>query len=252
MAEIDDIFASKGKGRAVISTSVPPDQKPKASKKRKRVVDLPAMNQSGTVPETVFDSSTASTHAKRPKFMKAAKDAAIKDSATGKKKMKCDAESKFQDSRGSESRQSSIPIFCSLYLQKHYQAVKRRKAGRSIKKMNWAYMTGEAVSTSRYLPFLLLISEDLDTPLCPFDCECCMNSLYASRFLAKINCRFLTFLRFPLVQQAGTLNHDIYTGSKHHVTNRIVDDLTQGLYAVIYCQLGLSGFPLSRVLVISE
>jgi hypothetical protein len=108
MAEIDDIFASKGipKGSIPIySTSIPPEPKKPASKKRKRVTQSDPQPDTRPAPEIVVDSSEP-VHAKRPKNGKAGKEGKL--SVSVGKNADHDIESKFQDSRGSESRQSAF------------------------------------------------------------------------------------------------------------------------------------------------
>jgi hypothetical protein len=165
MAEIDDIFASKEIPKAVISiasASIPPQQRKKtANQKRKRVAESTISTQSDTRPaaEIVIDSSASLTRAKRPRVVQAAKDAVpMKHPISVRKKMDHDTETKFQDSRGSESRQSSISLFYSFSLNILTKVVKRRKVGPFTKKTNWAYMTREVVSRSiTFTPFRHLI-----------------------------------------------------------------------------------------------
>jgi hypothetical protein len=112
MAEIDDIFASKGIPKEVIpiySTSISPEPKKAANKKRKHVTPLAPQPDTRPAPEVVIDSSEPIVHAKRPKIGKAGKDSSVKPPVSVSKKANHDMESKFQDSRGSESRQSAPP-----------------------------------------------------------------------------------------------------------------------------------------------
>lgn len=118
MSEIDNIFASKGVSKAIKPTSSTSnlEQKKTANKKRGRVVVSTTSTQSDSrlVPEIVIDSSVPLTPAKRPRIVKATKDAALKNTKSAEKKADHEMEGKFQDSRGSESRQSSVVLFCSI------------------------------------------------------------------------------------------------------------------------------------------
>ncbi|KXN89888.1 hypothetical protein AN958_04892 [Leucoagaricus sp. SymC.cos] len=140
MSEIDDIFTSKGKAKAVpsLDPSLPVSKKKKKDKKKKPTADVtpaalpPAIKR--PLPETVVDPSSVPApkkrhrvdndlpaRAKRPKTKKNSKE-----------------EEQFKDSRGTGPR-------------------RKTEEGWSI------YKEAE----------LGLTAEGGDTPLCPFDCDCC-------------------------------------------------------------------------------
>ncbi|GLB36296.1 putative eukaryotic protein of unknown function (DUF1764) [Lyophyllum shimeji] len=141
MSEIDDIFASKGKAPAIQSvasgSSLPPKKKTAKDKKRKRDSELsnnlPKDQPSRPAPETVIDPSTLVSSVKRPKIEKKSKV-----SKTSAKEADLADESKFTDSRGSRRRKTT--------------------------EEGWAIYKEDELG----------IREDGgDTPLCPFDCDCC-------------------------------------------------------------------------------
>ena len=137
MAEIDDIFASIKILKAATPTPIPPEQKKKEYKKRKRVAESTISSQSDSrpAPEIVIDSSatvTHTTHAKRPRVSKTAKNAAKKNQISVRKKTDHEMEGKFQDSRGSESRQSSISLVRPYY--PHHFSGRKTEEGWSIYK----------------------------------------------------------------------------------------------------------------------
>lgn len=142
MSEIDNIFASKGVSKAIKPTSSTSnlEQKKTANKKRGRVVVSTTSTQSDSrlVPEIVIDSSVPLTRAKRPRIVKATKDAALKNTKSAEKKTDHEMEGKFQDSRGSESRRKT--------------------------EEGWAIYKEDELG---------IHDKGGDTPLCPFDCDCC-------------------------------------------------------------------------------
>ncbi|KAH9898545.1 hypothetical protein C8Q73DRAFT_685183 [Cubamyces lactineus] len=157
-SEIDEIFASKGKAFSAAlpaasssSPSQPADKKKKKKKdksaKRKRDdadagVDAeeaaaPSKPVKRKVPETVFDPSAALPSAKESKTRKADKSA---PAAAKLKKPKLDREEeqRFKDSRGTGPRRKTEEGF-AIYKEDE----------------------------------LGITDQGGDTPLCPFDCQCC-------------------------------------------------------------------------------
>ncbi|RDB28914.1 Uncharacterized protein C6G9.01c [Hypsizygus marmoreus] len=143
MSEIDDIFSSRAKAKivqAVASTSSLPEKKKKhKDKKRKRepVDDPPAsLSKSRPLPETVIDTSALVLNGKRQKTDRGGATAkAVQPSM--KHPDRAD-ESRFKDSRGSGPR-------------------KKTEEG-------WAIYKEDELG---------IRDEGGETPLCPFDCECC-------------------------------------------------------------------------------
>ncbi|KAF8078469.1 hypothetical protein FPV67DRAFT_1465377 [Lyophyllum atratum] len=141
MSEIDEIFSSKGKApiiEPVASTSSLPAKKKKAKdKKRKRGTeladDLPTQPDSRPTPETVIDTSALVSSVKRPEVEKK-----VKVSESSAKQAVLADESIFTDSRGSRPRKKTVE--------------------------GWAIYKEEELG---------IRDEGGDTPLCPFDCECC-------------------------------------------------------------------------------
>ncbi|KAI0322686.1 hypothetical protein OF83DRAFT_1048782 [Amylostereum chailletii] len=159
-SEIDDIFASKDKAKPsspVPSSSAvfaaPPAKKKKKQKKRKRdLADSEAgpsthrhdetPPQARPVPETVVDPSVQIVApSKRPRIDKGASVLTAK-----KKPVKTDKddEARFKDSRGSGPRRKTEDGF-SIYKEDE----------------------------------LGIQDEGGDTPLCPFDCDCCASAAFS-------------------------------------------------------------------------
>ncbi|KAI0068271.1 DUF1764-domain-containing protein [Artomyces pyxidatus] len=145
VSEIDDIFASKGASKAqpVASSSTLPAKSKKKDKKRKRALESVSAvavektsKPSKPIPETVLDPSLAATSTKPDVHAKKHHDVAGPPSKKLKIAKKDDA--KFKDSRGSGPRRKTEEGF-SIYKEDE----------------------------------LGILDEGGDTPLCPFDCDCC-------------------------------------------------------------------------------
>ncbi|KAI0762873.1 hypothetical protein C8Q74DRAFT_184607 [Fomes fomentarius] len=167
-SEIDAIFASKGKGKGKAFVSSPPnpplspllpDKKKKKKKQKEKEQDNGKEKEKSTkrkhdddnddaeaapskptkrhVPETVFDTSTALPLAKKSRFAKPEK---MVSSVAKVKKPKKDREEeeRFKDSRGTGPRRRTDEGFV-------------------------IYKEDE----------LGISAGGGDTPLCPFDCQCC-------------------------------------------------------------------------------
>ncbi|GJE86010.1 DUF1764 domain-containing protein [Phanerochaete sordida] len=149
-SEIDDIFASKKQGAAAkpvagpSSSKAPAKQEKKSSKKRKREAagksaageqsaEQPAKKR---VPETVVDPSLqlVASSAKRSKQPKAERPA----EAQKKAKVSREDEERFKDSRGTGPRRKT---------EEGFFIFKEDELG--------------------------INPESGETPLCPFDCQCC-------------------------------------------------------------------------------
>ncbi|KZV92844.1 DUF1764-domain-containing protein [Exidia glandulosa HHB12029] len=163
-SEIDDIFASKGKGKGKAKDE-PVEVvvvKDKLKKKKKRKADVldddakPTPSSSKAVAVTVFKEPTASdaSSAKRQKTGKAAESSSAKP-AKAKKSVKED-EDRFKDSRGTGPR-------------------KRTEEG-------WAVYKEDELGIQ---------DEGGDTPLCPFDCDCCKSTPCTHSYCSR-RPRFLT------------------------------------------------------------
>ncbi|KAJ3822993.1 hypothetical protein F5880DRAFT_584347 [Lentinula raphanica] len=153
-SEIDDIFASKGKSHPVPGSSKPissPIKKviSKKDKKRKRKAsdstkdhgDTTTAEKSKKVPETIIDPSASMPSAKRVKISKSSEKAGNgSDTKPGKSGKAKKEEEKFKDSRGSGPR-------------------RKTEEGWSIYKADELGIRDD--------------DEGGDTPLCPFDCDCC-------------------------------------------------------------------------------
>jgi len=149
VSDIDHIFASsKGKGKLTQISSLPssalpekPKKKVEDKQKRKREEapnDGEPVSKKRTTPETVSDTSTRLPKAKRARVEKSSvgnerSSTSRKDSVKDK-----DDDQRFKDSRGSGPR-------------------RKTEEGWSI------YKEDE----------LGIGDEGGDTPLCPFDCDCC-------------------------------------------------------------------------------
>ncbi|KAI0735289.1 hypothetical protein C8Q76DRAFT_711736 [Earliella scabrosa] len=163
VSEIDAIFASKGKPsvaptpKASSSSSLLSEKKKKKKKdkdkgkgkekdseksaKRKRDDDdeqdaAPSRPPKRQVPETVFDPSASLPSAKKSKPLKADKSAAV--TKVKKPKKDREEEQRFKDSRGTGPRRKTEEGF-AIYKEDE----------------------------------LGISTEGGDTPLCPFDCQCC-------------------------------------------------------------------------------
>ncbi|KAI0094716.1 hypothetical protein BDY19DRAFT_37973 [Irpex rosettiformis] len=168
-SEIDDIFASKGTPKSS-HTSVPstPSTTPNSlakkisKKKRKREVkddagdaedhDRPAKR---SVPETVVDPSIPlSAPGRQKKFVHTEK----RKATTKKPKQTQDkeAEERFKDSRGTGPSTSMFPC-------PHRCVDAMHPPGRTTEEGFSIYKEDE----------LGISQEGGDTPLCPFDCQCC-------------------------------------------------------------------------------
>lgn len=120
-SEIDDIFASKGKGKAtqsVVSSSTPPVKKHKKDKKKNPGVDPAKIDKDATTkkrpaPETVVDPSTRIPSAKRAKVSITTSTNPSNSVKTAKGK---GDEDRFKDSRGTGPRKSSLFLLISPHL----------------------------------------------------------------------------------------------------------------------------------------
>ncbi|EPT04223.1 hypothetical protein FOMPIDRAFT_1021927 [Fomitopsis schrenkii] len=158
-SEIDDIFAAKPKGKAKVaipaaSTSATPSTEPSKKSKKKKSKDAKRKREADDdgdsqpakrrVPETVLDPSVnpqpVTSKATPPKYIKAAKleKLAAGGATTKRSKVDKEAEARFRDSRGNGPRRKTEEGF-AIY--------KEDELGISD--------TGG------------------NTPLCPFDCDCC-------------------------------------------------------------------------------
>ena len=155
MSEIDDIFASKGKPKAISTNQPAPDKKRKKKSKKKdkeaasASVKQPTAESSSSkkrpAPETVLDPSVQISQ-KRQKI-----HPAPEKSAKSKSKKEKEDEEDFKDSRGTGPRTCCTLIFSSTFSY-ITQVVKRRKAGPSTKRENWASIPLQAVSTFKPNP----------------------------------------------------------------------------------------------------
>ena len=134
MSEIDDIFASKGKPKAISTAPVPSDKKKKKKKKNTKQPTSASGQEPKTesskkrpAPETVVDPSVQIPQ-KRQKIH----SAPVKSGKTKSKKEKEDEED-FKDSRGTGPR-TCYPLVVSSFFSYTTQVVKRRKAGLSTKR----------------------------------------------------------------------------------------------------------------------
>ena len=81
---------------------------------------------------------------------------------------------RFVDSRGTSNRMSNHTIsrrhsYCCI------QVGKRRKVSRYLRSLSFGWMMKEEVRHPITLPFrnINTVATQTDTPLCPFDCQCC-------------------------------------------------------------------------------
>ncbi|KAG2023322.1 hypothetical protein CC2G_000987 [Coprinopsis cinerea AmutBmut pab1-1] len=149
MSEIDDIFASKGKAKQIVTEHPKDLSDPSSSKKKKKKskdkskpdpapANQPKEKESSKkrpAPETIVDPSQQVASAKRHK-PNTALDGDGKKSK--KKKVDKEEEEKFKDSRGT--------------------------SGRRTTEEGWTIYNEDELGISH---------EGGDTPLCPFDCDCC-------------------------------------------------------------------------------
>lgn len=146
MSEIDDIFASKGSTKVKAasapncSPAAPKKEKKDKRKKSKPIVatadlqDNPVPTKKRPLPETIVDPSTLPTATKR-RNTDAGAAAPVKRPKT---KTYFKEEKQFRDSRGTGPR-------------------RKTEEGWNIYKEDELRLNAEAG----------------DTPLCPFDCQCC-------------------------------------------------------------------------------
>jgi len=155
-SEIDDVFASKGRATATqpTSSSAAPVEKRRKSKKKKSVVEIAKTTNEVTTkkraaPETVVDPSSRLPSAKRVKASVATTTNILwkNDNAKG------DGE-RFKDSRGSGPRRKTEEGF--LIFKEDELGIKNEGGGET-----------------RLVQISVLLSFFTDTPLCPFDCQCC-------------------------------------------------------------------------------
>ncbi|KAL0575987.1 hypothetical protein V5O48_005987 [Marasmius crinis-equi] len=136
-SEIDDIFASKGKAK-VVSKPAPESSstsKPKPEKKRKRKQAASTLTTS-SAPETVVDPSIQLPSSKRQKVVKESVELKVKTKPS--KMDKTEDEARFKDSRGTGPRRKT--------------------------EEGWSVFKEDELGIN---------DEGGDTPLCPFDCQCC-------------------------------------------------------------------------------
>ncbi|KAG2077153.1 DUF1764-domain-containing protein [Suillus decipiens] len=142
-SEIDDIFAAKGKARAVEPAPIPSVKKEKKKKRKDKLStsdEISPSSESKTLkkrplPETIVDPSfKSSSSSKRPKL-----DALV---SSQREKVyhetRKEDEDRFKNSRGSGPRRKTDDGF-NIYKEDE----------------------------------LGISNAGGDTPLCPFDCECC-------------------------------------------------------------------------------
>lgn len=190
-SEIDDIFASKKQGAAAkpvagpSSSKAPAKQEKKSSKKRKREAagksaageqsaEQPAKKR---IPETVVDPSLqlVASSAKRSKQPKAERPA----EAQKKAKVSREDEERFKDSRGTGPSMSlttvnGLNMPCNAF---------RRRAQNGGRLFHIQGGRARYQSRKRRCVFLPLcphapsLTSAPETPLCPFDCQCCEYSI---------------------------------------------------------------------------
>lgn len=146
-SEIDDIFDA--------ASARPPKKKIKTSQCQQ--------------PETILDPSEKQPSQKRRRE---------------KKTTKADVD-RFKDSRGSAPRTSSL--FASSIVLNSPQVAKRSMATISTRKTNWGYLPWAEVNPSSNPPRCLLNSSCPDTPLCPFDCQCCPSPMFTPCSLLTVS-----------------------------------------------------------------
>ncbi|KAJ4486314.1 DUF1764-domain-containing protein [Lentinula aciculospora] len=143
-SEIDDIFASKGKVQPTVIASTSSTKKDKKRKRKSEsdAKDSAAADKPKRRPETIVDPSASMPTAKRVKISKFSEKA-----GTGKEKVsgKAKEEDRFKDSRGTGPR-------------------RKTEEGWSIYKADELGLKDD--------------DEGGDTPLCPFDCDCCGSYIY--------------------------------------------------------------------------
>ncbi|KAE9410946.1 DUF1764-domain-containing protein [Gymnopus androsaceus JB14] len=143
-SEIDDIFASKGKiaAQPSVGSAAASSSKSKKRKRKAETDENPSSQPSAKkVPETIIDPSASMPSAKRVKATKASEKAAEpKGKAKRESKNVKEQEDRFKDSRGSGPR-------------------RKTEEGWSIYKVDELGIGDD--------------DQGGDTPLCPFDCDCC-------------------------------------------------------------------------------
>jgi hypothetical protein len=171
MSEIDDIFATKGK---IDSPAHPPPSKKKKKDKKKiqgvTPVPVEETSHSRPVPETIADPSAVPHIPKRRR----------KDSEPiipSKRKKATKEEEFFKDSRGTGPRKT-YP-----HLQQKGRKTLTNRLGRKTEEGWDVYKAdelglndeggGKQTRFKSNVTGLDLDSIGSDTPLCPFDCECC-------------------------------------------------------------------------------
>ena len=187
MSEIDDIFFSKARFK---------------QKKKRKPSATPSLQKSKSVeessskkrplPETVVDTSTdLAGPSKRRK-----KDG-IHDKNKKPKKTKKDREpTDFGDSRGSGDRKSNHLTFWSILLrvligpktEEGWVVYKEAELGLNNEG------GGKWLSFRIFMLFTVLF--ELDTPLCPFDCNCCKS--LSSCVIITVKVSFQRFLNYLL------------------------------------------------------
>ncbi|KIJ21617.1 hypothetical protein PAXINDRAFT_123590 [Paxillus involutus ATCC 200175] len=157
-SEIDDIFASKGKAN-IVSKSPPirPSFPEKKKKKKKKASSTPVEESTSlsskkrSAPETVVDPSVQSVFKKRLKSA-----ASSNPTQPSSKDQFKEGEERFKDSRGFGSRRKT---------QEGYNIYNEDELGMSAR--------GGGEFPRLFSFFILRSLTPIDTPLCPFDCECC-------------------------------------------------------------------------------
>ena len=165
MSEIDDIFSSKAKPKQkrqkklAATSSVPKFNGVEESSSKKR-----------PLPETVVDTSDDLVGpSKRRK-----KDIIPDKNSKPKKSKKSREPTDFEDSRGSGDRKFNHLIFWFHLIasivgpktEEGWPVYKEAELG-----LNDVEGGGKCLSFRTFLLFMVIFK--LDTPLCPFDCNCC-------------------------------------------------------------------------------
>ncbi len=186
MSEIDDIFAGKGAAPLPVASSLP--KKKKKTKKRRRDESQSAVPSSSSkvVPVTVIDSS--SLPPPPPKRVKKTKVTSAAPEVVSK------TQDSFADSRGSSSSLCSCLSLIATHLLSradnggglvYIQGRRVRHVQRG-----WWYVQDAFNGVS--------VKPHSDTPLCPFDCDCC-ESFLRFAFFSQYNRRFLNIALLMLL-----------------------------------------------------
>lgn len=199
-SEIDDIFSAKGKAKALESLAPLPSVDEKEEKKKKKKTKTktkkrkdsdktdeiyrssqPKPAKKRPAPETVVDpSSKSSTSSKRPKL-----DVSVKPSHDKRK----EDEDRFKDSRGAAP--SKFQPFFRILILKTLPSGRKTDDGFNIYKEDELGISNTGGGMSRVCPCDIRDSSDsIDTPSCPFDCNCCMY------WLLSVYCTVSTLPRF--------------------------------------------------------